>query len=208
MRARNRAPRQRQPARQKTDDPLAPGVLPGTQHRAQVLLRLAIVGQDGQQRQVAPGIVVALKTDTCWSRSARLPFRQRPGRRDRVRRSRSGRHHGARPGRPPFPLHPARHEPDRNDAARDGRGPPEYNFAGMTVFSSTFWRQRGCRHPRDRDHRRLIATQRRDVHTARGVLPLHTSPDERPSPVIVKLMARRCTESGSQMTGDRRCSRS
>ena len=37
-----------------------------------------------------------------------------------------------------FPLHPARYEPDRNDAARDERDPAGYNFARMTVFSSTF----------------------------------------------------------------------
>ena len=90
-------------------------------------------------------------------------------------------------------LHPARPGTIRNGpgsrevpAPRDhriGTMQDELNEAGARGyrFAGTQGGETGFGWSRSSPARvRLIATQRRDVHTVRGVLPLHTSPDERP----------------------------
>ena len=75
--------------------------------------------------------------------------------------------------------------------------PPEYNLASMTVFSSTFG-GREAPSSRSRDHRRLTATQRRDVlavrtscrattHTTGAMGPHRVRRGERPATTLRNL---------------------
>ena len=80
---------------------------------------------------------------------------------------------------------------------------PLFGRPAWTVFSSTLGGREASRHPRSREHRRLTAIPRRDVHPLRASSASPHLTCRQPSPAIVESITPRGTESVSEATGDR-----